>query len=266
MLQSAKRINISSKTFQNYNGYMLAPVIDLNGLILSAEQPIAPAIKAFIESKGGKINRVKINGELLVRLTGEFNITRQEVADLIIELTTTGNVLPTTAENQPILPQFAAMIDREMQAEKAKGSPLIFSNGNYEVRLQRSINETRGNTTISAGATIKNEIHAGFSGKDTHYTATSISMRGGKFDGHFNNACVGYMGVLYARQNISLSSAHSTDIENQLVSSMELLSLQGGENGNLKLTMDRSVEWLNNPYPEQFSDALEHTPGKVRLT
>ena len=265
MLRAAKRINIQVKTFQNYDGFLLAPVIDINGLILSAEQTVDPRIKTFIESKGGKMNRVRINGELLVRLTGEFNITRQEVSDFIRESAATGAALPGIVENPPLLPQFAAMIDRDMQAEKAQGSVLLFSDSSYQIRIDRPTTESGDDTMLSAARGIKSGVFGGFSGKSTHYTAVSISMGANQLIG-FSDTCVGYMGVLYAKKYISLTSIVNTSIENHIVSSMETLSLQGGEDGNLELKMNRSVEWLNNPYPEQFNGDLKHTPGKVRLS
>ena len=45
---SSRKIEVRSKTFQLYDGFMLSPVININGLMVSAANPIDQRIKDFI--------------------------------------------------------------------------------------------------------------------------------------------------------------------------------------------------------------------------
>ena len=49
------------------------------------------------------------------------------------------------------------------------------------------------------------------------------------------------------------------------MSCVEEILLNCGKDGNLTLEIDKSVEWLNNPYPDQFNESLNHSPGNVKL-
>ncbi len=49
------------------------------------------------------------------------------------------------------------------------------------------------------------------------------------------------------------------------MSCVEEILLNCGKDGSLILEIDKSVEWLNNPYPDQFNESLNHSPGNVKL-
>ncbi len=84
MLRSTKKISIKSDSYQNNEGFLLAPIIDIGGLIFRVNQKI-PEVIQFIRSKGGIINEVIVSGDYFIKLTGVFSITKQEIDKFLNE-------------------------------------------------------------------------------------------------------------------------------------------------------------------------------------
>jgi hypothetical protein len=61
MLRASKKITINTDYLHSNNGFMLSPVIDINGLILRSDQPLPVPIKEFFIAKNIKLNRIRIN-------------------------------------------------------------------------------------------------------------------------------------------------------------------------------------------------------------
>lgn len=116
MLRSAKKISIGAKngqeekdtkSIQNYNGLIVAPEINFFGLVIKNNAPIDQRIKDFFSENGGYIGRVKVDNNLFVKITGNFNITRKEVEDFIAnnsDFTPTATIVETviTADQNTI--------------------------------------------------------------------------------------------------------------------------------------------------------------------
>ncbi len=301
MLMSARKIEVRSKTFQLYDGFMLSPVININGLMVSAANPIDQRIKDFIESKGGKINRMRIAGELLIRLVGEFNITHQEVQDFISGFIADGGELPVFTDTS--LPNFTKIIESDLKKEKVKGSELLFSNGIRQLTVKRpffnngtlEVNSPKGSTTIATAGIfigkkfdcIARELYMYSDMMDQFQDTKPLDTysSGKKVELPINNGSyednginihaeymaerlgvkVGYMGTCYSKGKVTFTTQRFTSLRNQSVSCVEEILLNCGKDGNLTLEIDKSVEWLNNPYPDQFNESLNHSPGNVKL-
>lgn len=78
MLRAATKITLTPTSLDSSHGFILAPVIDIMGIVLRADNPIPDVIKNFLVTKGAIINRIKYEGELHVKIQGKWSLTQQE--------------------------------------------------------------------------------------------------------------------------------------------------------------------------------------------
>lgn len=79
MFKAGKSVSINGKTVKNEGGVLVAPKINFQGIVLRASTEIPKEVIDFFVSKGAKIEQISEDGDKLVRLTGNFNITKKEV-------------------------------------------------------------------------------------------------------------------------------------------------------------------------------------------
>lgn len=79
MFKSGKLIRVASRLFKSIAGVMVAPKLNLQGMVLSSTTPIPKEVTDFFSSKGAKIELLEEDGDRLLRLTGSFEISAEEV-------------------------------------------------------------------------------------------------------------------------------------------------------------------------------------------
>lgn len=287
MLRSARKITLNAKTYQNYNGFLLAPSINLNGLILHSQEKVPEIIKDFLESMGAVIGRVKLDGELLVKLTGEFNISKLEIE----------NFLEINKENEELQVYFSKLnedvcaenmkekSDKYFREKMASSNEMFFTDEDKVISLRvakvqagTDINLSSKRSVLSSAvflagknAKIKTE-HGDISGtelyefKDDSDITVNIDGEKKVFGKEYGinqpiGKDVGIMSEILAQEKVTLYSTFAMSVKNSFVHGNDEVCVDTSEKGNLHLELDRNYEWVNSPYP----DVLQNVNPSVRL-
>lgn len=287
MLRSATKISIQAKTFQNYDGMMVSPIIEIEGLILRSDHPIPLKIKQFIEAKGGVVKRVTIDNEMFVKLSGEFNITKFEIYEFINQ---NFELVAQQLINLESLPKSLRLISKlsaKFDAHQQLPGTLRYTDGSTVVNVTRSSISTGGDNNLQCSYEFSNSASI-YSGGCINLSAFKMTTSGIAFP-HFKRQReltittdgvarqipidsgmstsegpeVGIMSEMLSLGDTNISTERYTNISDSVISSAGMLNLNTGNIGNLCLNINKTREWLNNPFPGEFYQYLEHRPGTI---
>lgn len=249
MLRAGKRITITAD-LKSEHGFILAPVIDVMGIILRADNPIPEAIKSFLAEKGAIIKRIRYQGEMHVKIQGQWSLTPQE-AKAFIEANSA--LAAQQLENIARVPA-AHEITAEVIAHIAD---VLDTQGRVQGSCQRECNghstEVRLNKTFPVkchkGAEPLNAVELtskGFIvGDDTlPITAHSFHQTGSLalITGLFNSTSAAQVVDIHA----------TTTLTNTLVQAGRTVSFSGN---SLNLTLNPAIDFLNRPHQDCAIDA-----------
>lgn len=253
MIRSARKIVIKSKSFQNLNGMIFSPIIDLNGLILRADQPIPELIKQFLESHGAIVNRVMINNELFVKLYGEFNITVFEIKQFMEQNKELIDAQSKDLERVSIATKMQVLFAANRQQTNENEEPYYYTDGRTVVTIHPSRFIVGQKLDIVAGAKTVLRGSVITVGGDSNIYAKIISISGTKLpfedniDGADRQVKSGVLSTICTLKETTFLFNTKTSLRNSLVDSGETLTISG-EQGHLNLGLDLSRDWVNNPY------------------
>ncbi len=269
MLRSAKQININGNTMQNYDGLMIAPTVNLFGLLIDCKDPIDDKIKQFLSAHGVVIGRVKIDGELFVRITGRFKITKDDVDKFLI-----GNPDLRCSEvsefNSDDRSRMKAHIQRTISKCKEEPRPVQFSNRHTTFSATRAV-------IMCKVATLSSQIDSMLAGvilSDNEDKTSSVSLSAGRNltisglthdiqqeQSAPNAVKVGILADNHCLNNLVLAAGQSLVLNNALVDAAENLNINAAPNGEVQIYFEQDREWLNNPYPRLFQGYIKHKTG-----
>ena len=83
MLKSGRSIHIAAPILENVNAIQVAPLFNLHGLILKADQAIQPEIMYFLALKGLIIQQIEEDGDKLIRISGRYRLDKNDVQEFI---------------------------------------------------------------------------------------------------------------------------------------------------------------------------------------
>lgn len=277
MLRSAKAIKISSGVIQNYDGFALAPVININGLILRSDHPIPEAYKSFLVSIGAAVTRVRMNGEMFVRVTGQFNTTQRAIAEF---LETVPDIVSDQAANLETVPVALRFRDILLDAAQTKysGRPVLYD-PDTRSRL------THGTVIFDGGAGIDGLVtFEGRESGDGHCTADNMMITSGgvvkftraqhimftgkKFEqlAKDSYATPGWMSFIRAGIEVLFGVTEKLQLRDIDISSAGEIIIDSKGTATTELSIDTSVDWVNNPYEKFFTPMLNQTRSGVTLT
>src|SRR5579862_8378879 len=83
MFKSGRSIHIAAPILENVNAIQVAPLFNLHGLILKADQAIQPEIMYFLALKGLIIQQIEEDGDKLIRISGRYRLDKNDVQEFI---------------------------------------------------------------------------------------------------------------------------------------------------------------------------------------
>lgn len=82
MFKAGGKIALKGKSIRNVKGILVAPSIEINGLVISADKSIPKEISNFFAKHKMEVQQIVEDGDKLVRLTGEFTLRREALAEI----------------------------------------------------------------------------------------------------------------------------------------------------------------------------------------
>ena len=253
MLQAAKKITIQSKTFQSSNGFLLSPIININGLILRADLSMEQQkpIKEFLESKGAIVSRVKIENELYIRVCGGFfNLTIFEINEFIRENGALIKAQTQELEQVPLAINMQNSFVMQYDVLKEQKTDYKYTDGKQVLTMRPTHMISGQNTNIVCGNKIQMSTFVMIAGKDIKMSTKQLICSGAKFSFDYDagDTAAGIIGICLAIKNVDCKFTESAQFVNNLVNAGNDMLINGDDQGNLQLEMDTAIEWLNNPY------------------
>lgn len=277
MLRSAKGIKISSGIIEYYDGFALAPVININGLILRSDHPIPEAYTSFLASIGATANRVRMNEEIFVRVTGQFNTTQRKIAEF---LETVPEIVAAQAANLETVPIALRFRDILLEAAHTKysGRPVLYDPVTRS-RLTHGTAIVEGGDGIDGAVTFEgresgdgsctaNNMMVTSGGVVKFTRAKHVMLTGQKFEqlAKDSYATPGWMSFIRAGVEVLFGVIEKLQLRNIDISSAGEINIDSTDSATTELSIDTSVDWVNNPYEKFFTPMLHQTRSGVTLT
>ena len=93
MIRTSKKVSLTADKIVFNNGFVIAPIVEINGIILRADHPLTQEqslIKNFLINQNAQVSRIRINyqghslphasnnSEYYIRIHGTFSISKQD--------------------------------------------------------------------------------------------------------------------------------------------------------------------------------------------
>lgn len=271
MLTAVKKVSVS-QNMQIKDGFILAPIIDINGLVLRADKEIPEEYNRFLTSQNCNITRVTIDGEVFVRIIGRLALTADEVMTF---LRSVPRVVLAQAENIDKMPpaiKFHEIIKKQIRRQNFRSAVVA----NYESGFQVDFDKI---STISGNAVIIKSTKGDFTatGGSHHISGTfmnmesarSIYLSGAKIEclqsATEQSAVPGIMGVTGAMGDILMRTVEELSVQDTLVLSGGEISIEGDTDSKASLSMDINIDWLNNPYDKFLTPMLNQRKSSATV-
>ena len=85
MLRAGKLIEIDKDELVSENGILIAPIINLCGLVLRADKPIPETIAFFLKNEGVEVHRMRYKEELFIRINGVYTLRKNRIEAFMAE-------------------------------------------------------------------------------------------------------------------------------------------------------------------------------------
>lgn len=247
MLRSAKKIEINSKSVHGDNVLLLAPVIDICGVIIRADRTTPALIKDFFADFGAEVGRVKYRDELFARVRGTFNILRDEIesfkaqhADLIKE---------QYDDADKILESKAITAEVEQDIVNLN-KPASFLVGDRPYTHKTNVLGSKGNTTIKVEQL--DSASCLFSGKQLSITSENGTYNFSE-DAKLDDHPIGFMSKAISREGTVIIS-RELNAKNSIIQSAGVMIFSARD--RISLSIGRDIEWVNSPHPENNGPKL----------
>lgn len=240
MLRAGREIKIDSTKLESKDAILIAPVINLFGIMIRCDRQTPEEIKKFFSSFGADVGRIKYKGELLARIRGNFKIDYSDVAKFIDnnkDLVSEQNANVAFIEDSIVL-------KNEINSDlKNHDAPItyIFQNKKHDFKHSAS-NGSTGNDYIMEVGVLTNHGKI-FAAKRLILVCNSSMKLTSAVK--YANAPVGFMSEMLAHS--VLIDSPLIEIENGLLQSETNLHV---ESETINLSLETGIDWVNNPHPE----------------
>lgn len=292
MLKSAKLIRVSSRLFKSIAGVMVTPKLNLQGMVLSSATPIPKEVTDFFSSKGAKIEFLEEDGDRLLRLTGSFEISAEEVQKFLSKYpslnlrgSSAADELKETKEVADAV-NFQRQVAARFKAVRASMTPDIqiqytfcalsqslieTPSGNVETASERTplystilphfcvekimdFKSTKGTLQCGAGASI-------ISGEATNMQAgTDISIGGPPEP----ETRTGFLAEMTSRGPITMESKANSRILNAVFQAGGAIEMLAGD--TVEIAYEHDAYWANPPFIPSLVFAYEAAVTTPRVS
>lgn len=269
MLRAGQKININLP-IHSENGFILAPVINLLGIILRADKPIPTAIQTFLEEKGAIINRVNYKGEGYVKIQGEWRLTAEEANAFV-------------ATNAALIAEQNVNLDRALVAQHLKTEILehitevrknhaffSYTHDDHCMEAKFSVIYSPTENHLTTPATIKGGAFI-VCDKKTILTASALLHTGVEN----REASIGIFASIASGTTID-TMVQNADLQNSVTQAGTVLSfssrMPNTANHQLTLKINDTVTWMNRPHrdcaivPLRFSRRPQDVNNPMTIT
>lgn len=233
MLRAGKSVFLQQSIISSDNGIILAPIININGLILRADNPIPEPIKAFLQESGAEAGRVRYKGELLIRIKGIYKLRKEDISAFIEANSELIEAQKIGLESVPEAVKLREEIRNSVASPcslKAKIGRHSYIYGLIDVcELNLNIRDT----ALECGLTRSQNLTA---------KCPQFTMQGGAIEGH------GFLAKYEIAQKARFfGSAHIRNAAIEAGHSLSIKPIEGREDSTVSLSLEQGVAWVNTP-------------------
>lgn len=274
MLRASKKVTLVSGTIEFNNGFVLSTSVNLNGLILRADQPIPQLITDFLASKKVMIKKIRIafkpdesTKDILlpcyedyIKIYGTFSISKTDVKNFIGSYEYR-ELLKQTCNNLTPLER-----SEQLQSDIEKQYILCLQHTEYtdtvhawHIELSVMFADQQFDCVMDK-LTLNNHIiaveHIRINAKEFTTSGTAMSF----VDEHKKERTsnTGLMSSLLSKKNIYVKFKNSMQFQDSIMGSEQIDIESKNNSSRLILSIDKDIDWLNNPY-RNFSPLFNAT-------
>lgn len=259
MLRAGKKIEIMTN-LSSQQGFIMAPIINLGGLILRADKAIPTAIQTFLEQHNIQVYRVAYKGTPCIRLRGTWELSQAKIRAFLQANPELAQAQTHNLEAVPVAHPVATEIQASItELEEQQGMISHYTRG-YETEHPLPMRSSPTNISILAPSATVNRPALLLSRANIEIDAQKIKYAGDTLPTSCQNCgdpnCaavkpateVGIFKVLQAEQDITLESQAAL-LSNTLLQAGNVVSFRGRDQESvLYLSIDEQRVWLNNPH------------------
>ncbi len=265
MLRAGKKIKINQSVSSD-RGIIMAPVIDLCGLILRADKDIPQTIKTFLNAHNVQAYRVRYQGKLCIRLRGTWALSASDIQKFIAANPVLVEQQKQNLESVPVIEKIAQEIKEDIKYQVEKNGVVMHYFQGKATPHNLTIRHAETDITLTAFRTPLREPALLFSHANINIEANNMQYQGGYLPATPSVACsncgnpncsgtttaspdnAGIFKIIQAEQNITLNN-QTTALHNTLLQAGNTVSFSGTSNNSmLHLHIDEQRVWLNNPH------------------
>lgn len=281
MLRASKKITLVSGTIEFNNGFVLSALVNLNGLVLRADQPIPQLITDFLASKKIMIKKIRVTFkpnessrdillpcyEDYIKIYGTFSISKTEIRNFISS-NEYHEILEETCKNLTLLERA-----EQLQSDIEKQYKLCLQHTEYTDTVHAWHIEPSGIfadqkfNCVMDKLTLNNHIIAveyiRINAQEFTTSGTIMSFASEHKKEHTYNT--GLMSSLLSKKNIYVKFKNIMQFQNSIMGSEQIEIESKNNSSRLILSIDKDIDWLNNPY-RKFSPLFKANPKIHKCT
>ncbi len=276
MLKAGKNIKLRANSIDAMHTIQVAPQIDIHGLILRADKAISKEVIQFLKSKGCNVQQITEDGDKLVRLSGCFSLTEDEVRPFLRKEGEEEKAQDNSNAAVNFQRQLSTQIKNSTRFTLAQlGIKETFTQtvrlynddegqpqGNLNIKSEKKDLVTIETSGISAG------LSAYMTSKEgsvtqldvTHNAGITISIKAGKkhkltasnFQIHNSEFSFGLLSQINANKDINIQSMEENIIDNSVLFAGDEISISS-KNNRILIGCNPNVLWKNAPNKDSLS-------------
>ena len=238
MLRAGKLIEIDKDELVSENGILIAPIINLCGLVLRADKPIPETIAFFLKNEGVEVHRMRYKNEMFIRINGVYALRKNRIEAFMAE-----NLALVEAQLQNLdeIPESKVIADEVDSKINKIGQTrtYVHEETQYDC-LHSSISDS---IRFNMNSIFFNLGHLG---SNTHILiCTPRLINQGVIIGNF-----GLFAESSAKKDHVISSQHGFQ-DNGFIDtgkSLRIKALDSTDYSQERLYINQSKQWLNHPH------------------
>lgn len=236
MLRSGKAISISFNKITSANGVILAPIININGLVLRADNPIPELIKDFLTSFHVEVDRVSYQGEPLVRLQGAYQLKADDISSFI---EANADLVEAQKVGLDSVPEAIKIQEEVQRAVEVRANRAEFGRYSYEFPVMSCVKN--GHFNLHSQMLLEGAVRIG---EALNFRAPKLEVSGKAKEGF------GFMAKFEVAQHARFF-ASVIQLENAALEAGKELSIDSGDEATestISLSLEQDTQWVNAPY------------------
>jgi hypothetical protein len=265
MLRASQKVTLTSNTIEFENGFILSTILDLNGLIIRANQPLAQPIKDFLIPKNIKINRIRVaflpdqdttderepHYEYYIRIYGTFSISKAEISAFINqpEYIALSSTTDDEITDMPVASKLQSLIEKKYDTSSQEKIAVYTDKMHIWEVPAKGIFVGKSFHTV----TVEFENNSSVFGKDAVIIQTEKLISNGQtfyFAGENQNPTpinVGLMAPFYSKNLIDIKAKNTIKLDDTILEAKNIFLQSSNNDGTLELSINTNIDWLNNP-------------------